>query len=343
MSDKAPLQRSIGRFNQALAIKFGLDCADLVLLDWFVYFSRTGRMQRLDRPGPLGDVQEFYWLSYDYVLASLPILGAKSKRSLARRLSRLCDDHKDHGSILISQDDQTQKGRGTRMFYGFGPAFRELVFKDERAPDHRTSLSTGQQDHQTAASAGRPDHRTKLSTPYVDSSDSTKDSPPPSPALPDYVPEVVVDRLRGTDWQDAFAKLLAEHQSQPGLDAALNELAEVFGSGEKITNPVRYFGPILRRHLRRSAEAKAQGTAAGDKQEKRSQKREQDLRTVLADLAKVNGDSAVQEFKKDCQEKLADPNVSPLYSVNPDGSLVGTIPHLFAEWKAQHQTASAPV
>lgn len=186
MRHKARLQRSIMHFDQALAVEFKLDCADLVFLDWFVYFVQSGKMRRIDRPGPLGQVHEFYWLSYDYVLASLPILGPSSKRSLARRLARLCEDHEDHGRILICHEGKKAKGRGTQMFFGFGPAFQDLVYKAQGGLDHRTDLSTGQQDHRTDLSTdqqdhptdlstGRPDHRTDLSSPYVHPSDSTTD------------------------------------------------------------------------------------------------------------------------------------------------------------------------
>ena len=91
-----------------------IDCIDLVILDWFVFF--TPNMQSINVNGKI-----YYWLSYSKMTKDLPFLDL-SKRGFADRLKKLCELN-----ILCFF---LNKEQGNTTFYGFGNAYFELIEKD---------------------------------------------------------------------------------------------------------------------------------------------------------------------------------------------------------------------
>lgn len=90
-----------------------IDCVDLVILDWFVFF--TPNMQNINING-----KTYYWLSYSKMTKDLPFLDL-SKRSFADRLKKMCELN-----ILCFF---LNKEQGNTTFYGFGNVYFELIEK----------------------------------------------------------------------------------------------------------------------------------------------------------------------------------------------------------------------
>lgn len=91
-----------------------IDCIDLVILEWFVYF--TPNMQNININGKI-----YYWLSYSKMIKDLPFLDL-SKRSFADRMKKLCEL-----DILIFY---LNKDQGNTTFFSFGKVYFELIERD---------------------------------------------------------------------------------------------------------------------------------------------------------------------------------------------------------------------
>lgn len=71
----------IFEFSQERAIFYELDIKDLLVLDWFLQFINSGNMHSFSELNEHGNIQWWYWVSYEKILNDLPILGIK-RRSL---------------------------------------------------------------------------------------------------------------------------------------------------------------------------------------------------------------------------------------------------------------------
>ena len=91
-----------------------IDCIDLVILEWFVYF--TPNMQNININGKI-----YYWLSYSKMTKDLPFLDL-SKRSFADRMKKLCE--LDILTFYLNKD------QGNTTFFSFGKVYFELIEKD---------------------------------------------------------------------------------------------------------------------------------------------------------------------------------------------------------------------
>jgi len=149
MNGQALLTRAVLGFSQAEAIAMGLDCVDLVFLRWLATWAKRGKMEHFDVSPALGPTQTFYWVDYSHALSSLPILGIRSARGLAKRLKKLCQV-----GVLQAREVKDARGRGTRMYYAFGDGFDRLSYGSKRAYDHKNARSGARDDHKNVGSGG---------------------------------------------------------------------------------------------------------------------------------------------------------------------------------------------
>lgn len=148
-------------FSQARLVELGLDLVDTALLRWFVDFKETGKMRRIiveDRP--------FYWVSYQAVIDSNPILNISNKDVLARRFKKLVD-----AGLLFSS--VVNEGKRLAFFAIREEGFAPLVeapysgnppdSKVGRPAKHPTQKSGGKGSHPTRKSGARRFHPTQKS------------------------------------------------------------------------------------------------------------------------------------------------------------------------------------
>lgn len=103
-------------YHQQIAVSFGLDMNDLLILRWFVDFRNTDGMEIKI----VGD-KHYYWVNYKKVLEDLPILKINSKDVLRRRFKKLCDCE-----VL---EFYLEKGtKGTFTYYNTGKNYKILLY-----------------------------------------------------------------------------------------------------------------------------------------------------------------------------------------------------------------------
>ena len=110
------MKLSILDYHQQIAISFGLDMNDLLLLRWFVDFRNTDRMEVKMIDGKI-----FYWIKYDKVIEDLPILKISNKIALRRRFKKLCD-------CGVLEFRLIKNSKGTFTYYNTGKAYKTLLF-----------------------------------------------------------------------------------------------------------------------------------------------------------------------------------------------------------------------
>ncbi len=78
------MKYTIEGFSQEAAIEYGLDVKDLVFLRWLVDFYAASVMEKHVVNG-----KDYFWVSYQYVIKQIPMLGITSSGVLGRRLKGL--------------------------------------------------------------------------------------------------------------------------------------------------------------------------------------------------------------------------------------------------------------
>ena len=117
------MKLSILDYNQKIAVSFGLDMNDLILIRWFIDYRNTDEMNEV-----IFDGKAYYWVNYKKVIENLPILKIKSKDVLRRRFKKLCD-------CKILEFRLEKNTKGTFTYYRTGPAYITLVY-DMTNPKH---------------------------------------------------------------------------------------------------------------------------------------------------------------------------------------------------------------
>ena len=117
------MKLSILDYHQKIAVSYGLDMNDLLLLRWFVDFRNTDRMDEV-----VFDGKTYYWVGYEKVIEDLPILKIKNRDVLRRRFKKLCDC-----DVLEFRLEKNTKG--TFTYYRTGVAYKTLLF-DMTDPKH---------------------------------------------------------------------------------------------------------------------------------------------------------------------------------------------------------------
>lgn len=78
------MKYTIEGFSQEVALELKLDIKDLVFLRWLVDFYSASVMEKHDIDG-----HDYFWVSYQYVIKQIPMLGITSSDALGRRLKGL--------------------------------------------------------------------------------------------------------------------------------------------------------------------------------------------------------------------------------------------------------------
>lgn len=117
------MKLSVLDYHQKIAVHYGLDMNDLLLLRWFVDFKNTDRMEEA-----VFDGKTYYWVSYEKAIKDLPILKIKNRDVLRRRFKKLCDC-----DVLEFRLEKNTKG--TFTYYRTGAAYITLLF-DMTDPKH---------------------------------------------------------------------------------------------------------------------------------------------------------------------------------------------------------------
>ncbi len=103
------MRLAVLNINQENAVKIGLDMVDIMLIDWFVSFSASGKMECR-----INDDKPYFWVSYKKIIEDLPILGL-AERGVGRRFSELSDK-----GIFSSFSASTHKGK--KVFFRINSA-----------------------------------------------------------------------------------------------------------------------------------------------------------------------------------------------------------------------------
>lgn len=105
---------TINGFSQKKLIEFGLDAVDALILRYFVDFKDSGEMviETVNN-------KPYYWIKYDSLIESIPIIKIRSKDVLRRRLKKL----EDVGILIHYQ----KKQGGNYSFYGLGSKYKYLI------------------------------------------------------------------------------------------------------------------------------------------------------------------------------------------------------------------------
>jgi len=114
------MQYTIHGFNQAEAVKLGLNNDDLLILRWFVDFTPSNKIKSCQ----ISD-KTFYWLDYSYLLECLPILGKNCKN-----LSKMNFQHLVDANVLIKEirfNVKEIKKSGKTAWFSFGKNYELLV------------------------------------------------------------------------------------------------------------------------------------------------------------------------------------------------------------------------
>ncbi|SHJ49278.1 phage conserved hypothetical protein, C-terminal domain-containing protein [Hathewaya proteolytica DSM 3090] len=106
------MRNSILGFKQEALCRLGMDMDDAVILRYFADFAETGKMIEHKHKGDV-----YYWLKYDAIMESLPILNI-SKDRIYRKLKKMVK--------LRVLKHMTLKENGTYSFYSFGQEFLSL-------------------------------------------------------------------------------------------------------------------------------------------------------------------------------------------------------------------------
>ena len=109
------MKTRIFEFNQDVAISYGLDMNDILLLHWFVNNLNTSKIKM-----KLIQQKPYYWVFYEFVITELPILKISSRIVLRRRFKKLCDCHVLH--FFLEKNEN-----GTHTYYTLGENFSNLV------------------------------------------------------------------------------------------------------------------------------------------------------------------------------------------------------------------------
>lgn len=104
-------------FKQDKLIELGLDNDDALILRYFIDFRDTDSMR-----AEIIDGETYYWIKYEAVIESIPIIKLKKKDSLYRKLKKMSST-----GVL---KHKTIKRNGTYSYFGIGKKYYELINKD---------------------------------------------------------------------------------------------------------------------------------------------------------------------------------------------------------------------
>jgi len=101
------MKLNIFNYGQEKLIEHGVSLHDALFLDWFSYWFASGTMETTTHEGEV-----FAWVSHQYVIEQLPILGITTAAGMKKFIRRLRDN-----GLLEATTIHNQDRRGQRAFY----------------------------------------------------------------------------------------------------------------------------------------------------------------------------------------------------------------------------------
>lgn len=141
------MKNTIQGFNQRDLIELGLDNDDALILRWFVDFKDAGKMV-----SKIIENEKYYWIKYSQLIEDLPILKAKTKDSIYRRLKKMTK-----AGILLHK---TIKEDGTFSFYCLGENYIKLITDNNEKPCRDKSEGYGKKS--VGGTEINPEQKTNL-------------------------------------------------------------------------------------------------------------------------------------------------------------------------------------
>lgn len=175
------MKHNIFNFNQKKSSELGLNLNDLLILQDFIDFSASKKMDTI-----ITDNDIYYWVKYDRVIEQLPILGIDCKRTIARIYKKLTDVGLLKKKIKYIKDDI----KGTFTYFTTTNALHDLMYsKDECTEKYRG-------DGQKSTPGGGRKSTTKESSIKLESSikdniNTGEQSPPADPVDNGFVEKEV--------------------------------------------------------------------------------------------------------------------------------------------------------
>ncbi|MDD7457258.1 MAG: hypothetical protein PUK83_02355 [Clostridia bacterium] len=115
------MQYTIHGFNQAEAVKLGLNNDDLLILRWFVDFTPSLKIKSC-----LINGKPYYWINYGYLLECLPILHKKPRALASDNIQRLLNSNVLKREIRLNAPEIEHKS-GKTAWFGFGENYEQLI------------------------------------------------------------------------------------------------------------------------------------------------------------------------------------------------------------------------
>lgn len=115
------MKHTILGFKQDISLEYELDLTDLCILRYFVDFVGSGDMKIL-----IDNNKPFYWVNYDYLKETIPVIKIASNDVLRRRFKKMVDK-----KIL---EHKHVKDKGRFAYYGFGENYKFLITTQKSEP-----------------------------------------------------------------------------------------------------------------------------------------------------------------------------------------------------------------
>ena len=124
------MKLNIFNYDQEKLIEHGVSLHDALFLDWFSYWFASGTMDTTTHEG-----QTFAWVSHQYVIDQLPILGITTAAGMKKFIRRLRDN-----GLLESTTVHNQDRRGQRAFYRPSALAYSLHVDNSRKTEGKNSV-----------------------------------------------------------------------------------------------------------------------------------------------------------------------------------------------------------
>jgi hypothetical protein len=132
------MKYNFGKFNLQCLIEFDLEVDDLVIIEWFNDFVRSGRMDSFTNLCG----RQFFWVNYEYALKEMPYLHIKTKDSMYRKFKKYVDiglmkveRYCGRPFYALNNDVFLQMLTPTSQARGSAACLRELGFGGRAAPE----------------------------------------------------------------------------------------------------------------------------------------------------------------------------------------------------------------
>ena len=222
------MKYTIEGFSQSKAVELNLDVIDLCILRWFVDFSNTDSMVKMQV-----DNKVYFWIKYEGLLEDMPIIQMK-KDSLYRRLKNMVEN-----DVL---EHTTVKMGGTFSMYRFGKRFRELLTND--AIIGGTDLNpTGYGNKSVGGTDLNPEQTTNL----LNNKSTKKNNSLPN-GKEEQAPETKEYKNYGEIYKDPL-----NSEIRVALEKFVKSLSAKHGYNPRVTTVVK-FAETLRKHSSNNSE-----------------------------------------------------------------------------------------